>query len=867
MPVFLLFSCLCSKEVVFLWLIRKKEMRRKLYLILCLMQLLSLRAMADRSERLFEYFNASDGLADNSAQVIKCTRTGRMVTATMGQINFFDGQKFTYIDPTEENVYPLEYYQGKYHLYFDKCHHLWLKNKQSVTCVNLTTEKFVNSVTDEFLKFGFSKTVNDLFVSDDGIVWLLNGYDLFSCASQKTYRIFAGKSLQDVETYRDKSLLLFYDDGSVEGKDLQTTKTQFRLPAYDDSKKDLYRHFSVMIKDGNNIYQIRNGEKASILLRFEMSKRQWTTLHECEFHMNNLIRKDSLLYISTQYGYMTYNLTTGSIRNFDELVLMNGQVLKTDINVIAFDKQGGMWAGTERRGLLYSRPFNAPFKSYSLDDPYAHELHSKMEQYRTSVTTYRDRLVNCAFRDSRGWTWVGTGQGLQLYRNESDKLPQMITRQEGLLNNVVHSITEDLEHQIWVGTSYGISCVIIKDNNIDYVTSYSDYDRVPNENFANNAAACLPDGTVVMQSLDHMVTFDPHQMNTINGKMHFDIYPKLIQFFVNGNEVKAGDKVDGQVILDKAVSRVQEIDLNYDQNSLTLVFTALNYFRPNHTYYRVRVIGLDGEWHIYSSHEINSIVDKSGRLLLQLMALQPGSYQIEIQASMNPNKWETEPYQWTININEPWWRSTGVYWLLALVMMLLVGINAYYYLRNDRMFTLRDTQERPLLKNIRRFAERCSARSTELLEPSFDEIHGRFDENQMMGLTPEFIDMMIKLMPYVLSKPEASLTMRELGKESGLEIQEFYHLITTNIYKSPRSMALSLMMERGIELLRTTDMGIEEIASELGFVSPNYFVAAFYQKMKKTPAEYRKRHTIKAPVKSNKKPKQKKSDSRFEFNA
>ena len=181
-------------------------------------------------------------------------------------------------------------------------------------------------------------------------------------------------------------------------------------------------------------------------------------------------------------------------------------------------------------------------------------------------------------------------------------------------------------------------------------------------------------------------------------------------------------------------------------------------------------------------------------------------------------------------------------------MMILVGINAYYYLRNDRMLTMRDTQERPLLKNIRRFAERCSTRSSELLEPSYDEIHGRLDENQMMGLAPEFIDMMIKLMPYVMSKPEASLTMRELGRESGLDIQEFYNLITTNIYKSPRSMALSMMIEKGVEMLRTTDKSIEEIASELGFVSPNYFIAVFYQKMQKTPSEFRKRHTLKVPV-------------------
>ena len=828
-------------------------LRTKIYLILCLMQMLLLPAMAERSWRMFEVFNASNGLADNSAQVIKCTKTGRIVTATMGQINFFDGQQFTFIDPLDENVYPLDKYHGNYHLYFDKYHHLWLKNRQTVTCVNLTTERFVTSVKDEFLKFDFPKTVEDLFVSDDGVVWLLNGYDLFSVASKKTYRIRADKNLQDVETYRDRFLLLFYEDGQMEAKDLETGKTQFMLNAFDDeSLKERYKNSSVLFNDSNYIYQIRNGERQAILLRLDVDRREFVTIFQPEYHLNNLAKRDSLFYIPTSFGYMTYNPKSGSKRFYDELVLLNGSELRTDINVIEFDKQGGMWAGTERRGLLYSRPFNVPFKSYGWDDPRSRELYNVMDRYRTSVSTFHDQYVNCAFRDSRGWTWVGTSQGLQLYRRESDKLPQMITRRDGMLNDVVHSITEDLDHQIWVGTSYGISCVVIKDGNVDLVASYNTYDLVPPEAFVNNCAACTPDGMVVMQALDHMVTFYPREMRTINGGMRFELYPKMIRLFVNGNELKAGDELDGEVIIEKAVSRVREIDVNYDQNTITLMFSALNYFRPQHTYYRVRVNGLDDQWHIYSSFEPDALVDKSGRLRLQLMALQPGTYEIEVQASMNPKVWNTRPYKWIINVNEPWWRSTGVYWLLGLVVLILGGINAYYYLRNDRMLTMRDAQERPLLRNIRHFAERCMIRGKEPLEPSVDEIHGRYDKNQMSELAPEFVKMMIKLMPYVLSKPEDSLTMRDLGRESGLEIQKFYKLITSNIYKNPRPIALSIMLEKGIEMLRTTNKGVEEIASELGFVSPNYFVAAFYQKMHITPEEYIQRHKVKSVVKDYK---------------
>ena len=72
----------------------------------------------------FYAYNAANGLSDNSAQTINVTKTGRLVITTMGQINFFDGQTFTYIDPSTENIYPLKNYSGNYHLYFDGYHHL-----------------------------------------------------------------------------------------------------------------------------------------------------------------------------------------------------------------------------------------------------------------------------------------------------------------------------------------------------------------------------------------------------------------------------------------------------------------------------------------------------------------------------------------------------------------------------------------------------------------------------------------------------------------------------------------------------------------------------------------------------------------------
>jgi ligand-binding sensor domain-containing protein len=174
------------------------------------------------STRVFRNFSAADGLADNSAQIIACTKTGRLVITTMGQINFYDGQRFIYIDPTDENVFPLDSYRGNYHLYFDRYHHIWLKNTYSVTCVDLTTEKFSSSVEKEFQKFGVTDKVKDIFVDSENIVWLLTDKGLYNVETKQTMKIRRDLNLQDLEVFKDNQLLLFYESGLLEISDVKT---------------------------------------------------------------------------------------------------------------------------------------------------------------------------------------------------------------------------------------------------------------------------------------------------------------------------------------------------------------------------------------------------------------------------------------------------------------------------------------------------------------------------------------------------------------------------------------------------------------------------------------------------------------------
>ena len=806
--------------------------------MVCLTTCLLLQA---RGERFYVY-NATNGLADNSAQTIMLTNSGRLVITTMGQINFYDGNRFTYIDPSSENIYHLANYRGNYHIYFDRTRHLWLKNTHSVTCVDVITERFVESVEKVFKEFGCDDEVLDLFVDHTEVVWLLTKQGIYNVQSKQCFPVRHDLNLQDLELYDEHLLMLFYENGLLEMTDMESGKKVYSGQCYDGEEAKQYGRTSVQKIIGNTVYQLRDGWNTGILMRFDIEKQTWKTLLKTPYYMSNIAEHDSVIYVPTAYGYWTYDMKTEQMEHVRELTMATGEKQLTDINAMVFDQQGGMWVGTEKRGLLYSRPIATPFKVYDWENVRALQLATMMESLPAPRTSYRDRPANCVYRDSRGWDWVGTSSGLQLYRSASDHLPVVYTRSDGLLNNVIHTIIEDANHNIWVGTSYGISCLLIKDGKLRYVNSYSQWDNIPSESFVNGKVLRMNDGTIAMQMLDHVIEFNPDKMITITEGVAYDLTPKLIRVMINGNNIHTGEELDGNVILDMAIPRMKEINLNYNQNSATLTFSAMNYFRPQQTYYRVRIVGLDDTWRVLTSYNSGGMVDSRGLLHLPLVALKPGSYTIQVQTSMIPDVWNHEPYEWVVSINEPWWRTTGVLMLFSLLLIVLLAVNAYYYMKNVGMRAMRNSQEQGVVRQIHNFAEHCSQEKAALLEPVPDDYKGS-DDNFQNALTPEFMTTMEKILPTVLSKDAGELTMRELCAEAKMELQPFYQLILSNIYKNPRPMAKALMLKRAEELLKTTEKDLEQIAAECGFVTPNFFIATFYREHKMTPEIYRRQNS------------------------
>lgn len=811
--------------------------------VLLLSVLMPFSAKALTEERSFTIINAASGLADNSAQVVKCAKTGRMIISTIGNLNFYDGKSFAHADSKPVYEYNLPLYNGHYHLYFDRMNHIWLKDRNLVTCLDLNMERFIENVDSVIKEIGCQDEVFDLFGDQYNDMWFLTADGLYNPDRNRTYQVQKGHNLQDVECI-DDILYTFYENGEVIGMDSLGNVVCQQL-AYDDTMAKKYADSSVLLPYGDGLFQIRNGAEGAVLLFFNVRQKTWEIIKEQEYHLNNMTLdpEGKNLYIPSEYGYWIYQPETKKFEHIREIALTDGQTMMTDCNALAFDHQGGLWIGTERRGVLYSPPHSVSFRPYA----WGHELATKysimMDTIQQNITTYEGKRALCKYVDSRGWAWIGTRKGLYI-EIPGQAEPIVYTRRLGLHNDVIHSVIEDNDHNIWVATSCGITFFLIKDGKITFLNNFTSDDNVPNESFDNCKAIMLPDGSIAMQGVEHVVVFNPEDLRDVNIPHPItNIKPKLIRLLVNGNDIYAGELYDGNKVIEMAATRIEHINLKSDQNSLSLTFSAFNYYRPMQTFYRVRVYELGNEWQVLS-YQNTTLVDSRGLLHFPMANLAPGDYHVEVQASLFPNVWQEdipddERYIWEVHVKQPWWRTTGLLFLFSLILLGLLIFNFFLYNRNTRMRDRRNNEEGDIIRKIRFYVKRCDAASTLKYAPIMSDEKGNMAEDTSDDLSPEFIQLMKKLMPFVKSQPERSLTMHKLSEVGDVDIIQLYETVTANLYKSPRALTRSIRLDKGAQLLATTDMSIEQVAMECGFYTPNYFIGNFFHVFKQTPTEYR----------------------------
>ncbi|HET9571833.1 MAG TPA: two-component regulator propeller domain-containing protein [Bacteroidales bacterium] len=270
--------------------------------------------------------------------------------------------------------------------------------------------------------------------------------------------------------------------------------------------------------------------------------------------------------------------------------------------------------------------------------------------------------INNAYLDSRGLLWFCTQDGLCLY-DQKHKITVFHT-EDGLPNNCVQSIEEDKKGILWLGTSKGLSRLEVNNKEGKIAcsfTNYSEYDGLQGLPFNFHAHLKAKDGTMYFGGSNGFNYFKP--LEAYSGKKILN--PVITGLNLFGKPVVQNREYNGRIILKNAIGKVQRIKLHYDENFLSLEFSALNYLEPGHTVYRYRLEGLDQDWVLLRSRE--------GRATYT--DLKPGSYTFRVIASTNGKDWDGREATVAIVIRPPFWASA-----LARFFYLLLAIYLFYQL-------------------------------------------------------------------------------------------------------------------------------------------------------------------------------------------
>jgi AraC-like DNA-binding protein/sugar lactone lactonase YvrE len=762
----------------------------------------------------FRSMDVTDGLSDNQVLQMLQLEDGRMAIATVGNVNIYDGNKFYYIHRKDSYYFPLPDYGGYYHLYVDRNQRLWVKDTRKLLCMDLRTEKYVSDIDATFRRLGVKDRIRDFFIDADRNIWLVldggNGKRIMMQTGKPDSRfILPRPNLQDMETVGDR-LYLFYSDGSMTCHlRKQGTPLLYTSLAYPKEESPLFDNTSLVVRGPHGmLYQLRTGRK-SALFAFNTASRQWKKLLQEDYTLHTLVvTRQNRAYITCVNGYWSIDLNRNTYQYIDRLQLADGSWLKTGLNTMRMDSEGGIWLGTYSRGLFYASPQTNPF--VFVRDLDAGEAADKLSADKIKgVDGRRNDHYNDVFRDSRGWTWCATDDGLLLRRHGKSR---MIYTEDGLCNNLIHSITEDDAHNIWVCTSFGISRIACP--SLTILNFQRDY-GIHLHDYLNGKAVKLSGGRIAMQATDGWTVFRPSEIKRASAVLH----PLLVGVQLHGKPLTTGSS-----LLPEAPPYIHAIEFKYNQNSLAFDFAAMNYICPYQTYFRYQLCKGDNVVYRNVSLSTNNL------LHLPFVDLSPGTYTLRVSASTEPDRWCGKVSVITFKISSPWWLSTAAVCSYILLAILLAVGSMALYLHLMRQKMRRKNHEDILLTRIRDLVERCSQ-----LESSVSEEPE--PQEQMSEQEIDFMNRATVLVEKNLTNPAYSV--EQLSRDLCMERTGLYKKLTQMLDKSPTVFIRNIRLERAALLLKRGNMSIGEIADAVGFCSSSYMSKCFQEKFGCKPSEYK----------------------------
>lgn len=339
--------------------------------------------------------------------------------------------------------------------------------------------------------------------------------------------------------------------------------------------------------------------------------------------------KDSKGYIWSGgfYNLKCFNIKDNTVRLYPGV---------NSITAIAEKDDSSMWIGTAT-GL------------YMLD--------RNSGDYQPVALPVESNYVNSLYQAEDGLLYIGTnGSGLLVYDSSNKKFKHYYIENCALVSNNIYAILPEIDGSIIMSTENGITS--FQTNNKTFHNRTREQGLL-SACFNPSSGTLCRDGGFVFGSTDGAVKFPE--------KLRFPtyVYNKMVlsDFQISYQPVYPGDEDSP---LEKDINETEVLNLDYDQNTFSLVLSSINYDFPSNVLFSWKLEGFYDEWNKPSSAN-----------LIRFTNLSPGKYVLHIRAvSKEEQQVVFEERELTILIATPLWLS---FWAILVYVIFVLSILIVVY--------------------------------------------------------------------------------------------------------------------------------------------------------------------------------------------
>lgn len=413
-------------------------------------------------------------------------------------------------------------------------------------------------------------------------------------------------------------------------------------PCVNSSNPDIFPENNVksLFADNNKLYV---GLYRGRLFEFDMNSRRYVKSYNIGSAIYTIKRNlNGILTVGTYASHGLQQLKDGKFIPLD-LPLSDGKTFNVaQITCFDYDKNGGIYIGTRSNGVYYYNKFKVT------------EFNSLVDNNKIS-----GNKISAIYCDKNQNVWVGTADGGLSVIFYKSNLIKTFTVKNGLKDNKVCSIIQDHKGRVWVVTRRGISEV---DLHFGVKKTFDYTNGINIQEFSQNSILVRDDNTIYVGGDNGFLSFNPD-----NIKLNKFIPPIVINSVAINN-----------VPLKMDIENNQTLNLKFNENNITISYSALSYINPNRNKYAYMLEGVDKTW-----NQVNDI------RTVNYANLRPGKYTFKVKGSNNDDVWNNVGTSMIIDISAPfWWAWWAIVFYMVILVFILYFIIRYYRVKHDLDYQL-----------------------------------------------------------------------------------------------------------------------------------------------------------------------------------